>query len=86
MDAYKDSFPYLLPKTYSKPYNYDYSWLNDSSLSTCNVQILRSLNAWSGGICQTETSILKAHYKLIDEAENYVYIEVLIIFIIMRIF
>lgn len=77
MDAYKDSFPYLLPKTYSKSYDYDYSWINDSSLTTCNVQILRSLNAWSGGIYPTETSILKAYYKLIDEAEHYVYIEVI---------
>jgi phospholipase D1/2 len=39
------------------------------------VQVLRSASEWSAGIKNTENSILQAYYKLIDEAEHYIYIE-----------
>ena len=39
------------------------------------VQCLRSLSNWSGGLSQTECSILQAYYHLIDNAEHYIYIE-----------
>lgn len=38
--------------------------------------MLRSLDIWSGGITQTETSILNAYCSLIENAEHYIYIEV----------
>ena len=43
MDAYKDQYPYLLPKSYDVSFNYDhFNWFTDK-LSNCNVQMLRSL-------------------------------------------
>ena len=42
--------------------------------SSCNVQILRSLSAWSGWRA-TEASILKAYLDMIKHAERFVYIE-----------
>lgn len=36
----------------------------------------RSLDSWSGGICQTETSILNSYCDLINKAEHFIYIEV----------
>ena len=42
---------------------------------TSKVQVLRSVCKWSAGMSKTENSILEAYYRLIDEAENYIYIE-----------
>jgi hypothetical protein len=39
----------------------------------------RSLDNWSGGLNETESSILKAYRDLIRNAEHYIYIEVIII-------
>ena len=36
----------------------------------------RSLDNWSGGLHETEYSILKAYRDLIRNAEHYIYIEV----------
>lgn len=33
------SYPFLLPKTYSEPYDYDYSWFKDQ-LFKCDVQVV----------------------------------------------
>ena len=40
-----------------------------------NVQVLRSVSYWSAGVDQTEHSILNEYYKLIENAEHYIYIE-----------
>ena len=40
-----------------------------------NIQALRSVSEWSIGKTDTECSILKAYYKLIDNAKHYIYIE-----------
>ena len=40
------------------------------------MKITRSLDSWSGGLSETETSILKAYRDLIQKAEHYIYIEV----------
>ena len=40
---------------------------------TC--QCLRSLSEWSGGLNQTENSILQGYYNLIDNSKHYIYIE-----------
>ena len=37
----------------------------------------RSLDSWSGGLCQTETSILNSYCDLISKAEHFIYIEVM---------
>jgi len=70
-----ESFPFLLPKGYTEPYNYNYDdWFTDQ-LYKCNVQFTRSLDSWSGGISQLETSIQKAYCEFIRNAESYIYIE-----------
>ena len=70
-----DSFPYLLPKSYTEEFVYNHNWFTDT-LYSCNVQFTRSLDTWSGGICQTETSIAEAYRDLIQKAEHFIYIEV----------
>jgi len=35
-------------------------------------KITRSLDSWSGGLSETETSILKAYRDLIQKAEHYI--------------
>ena len=42
---------------------------------TCEVQVLRSLGEWSGGIRVAEDSIHNAYCSLIESAEHYIYIE-----------
>ena len=42
---------------------------------TSTIQVLRSLSKWSGGISKVEHSILNAYLNLIENAENYIYIE-----------
>lgn len=37
------------------------------------------MDTWSGGICQTETSIAEAYRDLIHKAEHFIYIEVKIL-------
>lgn len=67
-------FPFLLPKGYTEPFEYDSSWFIDP-LYSCNIQFTRSMDTWSGGISETETSILNAYVDLIKNAEHYIYIE-----------
>lgn len=38
-------------------------------------QCLRSLSFWSGGLEETEHSVLNAYMNLIDNAQHYIYIE-----------
>ena len=40
-----------------------------------DVQALRSISDWSIDIKQTETSILKAYYELIENSKHYIFIE-----------
>lgn len=40
-----------------------------------DAQAIRSLSQWSGGIRETETSILNAYISLISRAEKFIYIE-----------
>ena len=40
-----------------------------------DVQALRSISKWSIGLEQTETSILKAYYDLIENSKHYIFIE-----------
>ena len=44
-------------------------------VSKSDVQVLRSVSNWNTGIKQTEASILKAYYDLIQNAEHYIFIE-----------
>jgi phospholipase D1/2 len=69
------SYPFLLPKSYNEPFNNDFKKLFNDQLYKCNVQITRSLDSWSGGLSETESSILKAYRDLIQKAEHYIYIE-----------
>lgn len=39
------------------------------------AQCVRSFSRWSGGVTETEHSILNAYLKLIDSAEHFIYIE-----------
>ncbi|XAR49167.1 Phospholipase D [Bertholletia excelsa] len=41
----------------------------------CQCQVIRSVSQWSAGTSQSEDSIHKAYCSLIEEAEQYVYIE-----------
>ena len=69
-------FPFLLPKGYTEPFHYDSSWFAEP-LYSCNVQFTRSIDAWSGGLAQIETSILSAYVEMIKSADHYIYIEVI---------
>jgi len=40
-----------------------------------SAQCVRSFSRWSGGVTETEHSILNAYLKLIESAEHYIYIE-----------
>ncbi|XP_022870656.1 phospholipase D zeta 1-like isoform X2 [Olea europaea var. sylvestris] len=43
--------------------------------TSCRCQVVRSVSQWSAGTSQTEDSIQRAYCSLIEEAENFVYIE-----------
>ncbi|RNA08041.1 phospholipase D1-like isoform X1 [Brachionus plicatilis] len=69
------SYPFLLPKSYEQPFDYDFKdWFKDQ-LFSCEVQMTRSLDAWSGGLSQTESSILNSYCDLINKSEHFIYIE-----------
>ena len=42
---------------------------------TSSVQVLRSSSEWSAGLSETENSILKAYYQLIENSKHYILIE-----------
>lgn len=68
-------YPYLIPKAANEEISLDYmDWFKEGMFK-CTTQILRSLDSWSGGISQTEKSILNAYISLIENAEHYIYIE-----------
>lgn len=68
-------YPYLIPKSTDYKLNMDYkNWFKDD-LYRCQTQILRSLDSWSGGITNTEKSILNAYISLIEASEHFIYIE-----------
>ncbi|RNA01706.1 Phospholipase, partial [Brachionus plicatilis] len=72
-----ESYPFLIPKSYPEIFKYDLDWFKDT-FQKCEVQMVRSLDKWSGGISQTECSIYNAYCDLIQRAEHYIYIECLI--------
>jgi phospholipase D1/2 len=69
-----NDYPYLLPKAYSDDLNINHDWLKDP-LYSCDLQLTRSLDSWSGGITEREDSIARAYKELIEKAEHYIYIE-----------
>ncbi|XP_010765879.1 misshapen-like kinase 1, partial [Notothenia coriiceps] len=70
-NKYKDEFyPYLLPKSHSTA---DSPSFTVPGSKKAKVQVLRSADRWSTGIC--ENSILNAYIHTIENSEHYIYIE-----------
>ncbi|XP_023700617.1 phospholipase D2 isoform X1 [Paramormyrops kingsleyae] len=68
---YKDDFyPCLLPKSHSTADELLYSV---PGCGRASVQVLRSVDRWSAGTC--ESSIHNAYLHLIETSEHYIYIE-----------
>ncbi|RNA10828.1 Phospholipase D1 [Brachionus plicatilis] len=70
-----ESYPYLIPKSYTDNTKYNQKFIPKEELFKTSVQILRSVDDWSAGISKTETSILNAYVDLIKNAKHYIYIE-----------
>lgn len=68
-------YPFLIPKSTEYKLNMNYKDWFQGNLYKCSTQILRSLDGWSGGLTNTEKSILNAYVSLIEGAEHYIYIE-----------
>jgi phospholipase D1/2 len=73
-------YPLLLPKALSSVDKNSSSLVpaslfDPAKLSTCKVQVLRSVSNWSAGQARTESSIHEAMKHLIKTAEHYIYIE-----------
>ncbi|MPC23114.1 Phospholipase D2 [Portunus trituberculatus] len=66
------SYPYLLPRTYSKE-----SFLSSNLRPRHRVkcQVVRSVGKWSAGVDEVEASIFSAYVDLIRRAKHYIYIE-----------
>ncbi|XP_063885233.1 phospholipase D1-like isoform X2 [Scylla paramamosain] len=66
------SYPYLLPRTYSKE-----SFLSSNLRPRHRVkcQVVRSVGKWSAGVDDIEASIFSAYVDLIRRAKHYIYIE-----------
>ncbi|KAF3840705.1 hypothetical protein F7725_006567 [Dissostichus mawsoni] len=70
-NKYKDEFyPYLLPKSHCTA---DLPSFTVPGSKKAKVQVLRSADRWSTGIC--ENSILNAYIHTIENSEHYIYIE-----------
>uniref|UniRef100_A0A8C9TFX8 Phospholipase n=1 Tax=Scleropages formosus TaxID=113540 RepID=A0A8C9TFX8_SCLFO len=68
---YKDNFyPCLLPKSHSTADSLPFTVPGTSRAS---VQVLRSVDRWSTGTC--ESSIHKAYVHIIENSQHYIYIE-----------
>jgi len=67
-------YPFILPKSQSGCDEYDSSWFKEKTYN-CDIQMTRSLEYWSGGISETESSIQFAYIELIGKAEHFIYIE-----------
>ncbi|CAF4172153.1 unnamed protein product, partial [Adineta steineri] len=77
---FKESYPYLLPKTYDDQELSDKSFLqsilpNDRSPICIDAQCVRSASFWSCGINNVERSVQNAYIHMIDNAEHFIYIE-----------
>ena len=72
-----DSYPFLLPKSYESTEDYEqhHEWFLNDDTFKCTIQMTRSLDLWSGGIVETEHSILDSYCDLIGRAESFIYIE-----------
>lgn len=53
-------------------------WWQIGKQSDCQCQIIRSVSQWSAGTSQPEDSIHRAYCSLIQNAEHFIYIEVLL--------
>jgi len=62
----------LVPKAYK---TYSIPRFLASTCFTANVQVLRCISSWSGGLAKTESSIQNAMIHLISNAQHYIYIE-----------
>uniref|UniRef100_A0A8D3CEE1 Phospholipase n=1 Tax=Scophthalmus maximus TaxID=52904 RepID=A0A8D3CEE1_SCOMX len=70
-NKYKDNFyPYLLPKAQCTADSLSFTVPGSKK---ARVQVLRSVDRWSTGIC--ENSILNAYIHTIENSEHYIYIE-----------
>ncbi|XP_061105920.1 phospholipase D2 isoform X1 [Conger conger] len=70
-NKYKDNFfPYLLPKSHSTADSLPFTVPGTSKAS---VQVLRSVDRWSAGTC--ESSIHNAYIHTIENSQHYIYIE-----------
>ncbi|CAF1390508.1 unnamed protein product, partial [Didymodactylos carnosus] len=75
---YDDSYPFLLPKTYSDKDELSVkNWKKflDSKPFQVNAQFVRSVGPWSCGTKTIEASIQNAYIQLIGEAQHFIYIE-----------
>ncbi|XP_067950671.1 phospholipase D1-like [Watersipora subatra] len=75
-DSTKSSnkYPLLLPRSTNVVYNRLPSFIRERC-ELVNCQILRSCSGWSSGMQNPENSIYNAYMSLIEEAEQYIYIE-----------
>ncbi len=74
--ANNPNYTLLLPKSYKHfTTNIPPFIANSSSMSTCSVQVLRSVANWSAGVARAEASIHEAMQQLIAASQHYVYIE-----------
>ncbi|UJR34309.1 hypothetical protein I4U23_021712 [Adineta vaga] len=75
-----ESYPYILPKSYSDNDLLDHSML-DSILGeerkaiSVDAQCVRSVSFWSCGTRTVEHSIQNAYIHMIDSAQHFIYIE-----------
>ncbi|XP_028653976.2 phospholipase D2 isoform X1 [Erpetoichthys calabaricus] len=70
-NKYKDTFyPCLLPKSLTTASELPFKV---SGATSAHVQILRSVDRWSAGTC--ESSIEKAYVETIENSQHYIYIE-----------
>uniref|UniRef100_A0A8C7TZ18 Phospholipase n=1 Tax=Oncorhynchus mykiss TaxID=8022 RepID=A0A8C7TZ18_ONCMY len=68
--SYRSFFPCLLPKSHSTVDPLPFTVPGSGKAS---VQVLRSVDRWSAGTC--ESSILNAYIHTIENSEHYIYIE-----------
>ncbi|CAF1532412.1 unnamed protein product, partial [Adineta ricciae] len=81
-DKYRfvESYPYLVPKSYSDEELFDHSVLNsilgeDRPAICVDAQCVRSVSFWSCGTQTIEHSIQNAYIRMIDNAQHFIYIE-----------
>ena len=75
-DDYKNKHKKTEDKIITQDINLIDEQVKDATISSnFKIQALRNVCSWSIGLTQTERSILEGYYKLIDNANHYIYIE-----------